>query len=80
MYTSGTHAKLPIRATNLSRSLAPAMAMMPQMRVVPMRRPFLYHFVARDFLPEACSPKRVVSRIRAAGKSCTGVPARTAME
>ncbi|KAF4985543.1 hypothetical protein FDECE_16486 [Fusarium decemcellulare] len=41
---------------------------------------FFFHLIAILFLPVARSPKMDVSMIRAAGNSCTGSPARTAIE
>ena len=58
MYTRGTQAKLPMSATNLSKSLAPRIAMRPQRMTRLVLKAFFFHLVMLLCLPDA-RPKRV---------------------
>lgn len=51
MYTSGMHAKLPTRLTNLSRSFAPAHANMAQIITIKKRKKFFFHLIYGLYFP-----------------------------
>lgn len=76
---SQTHqAKLPMNATNLSKSLAPVQLMTVQSATIEKRNTFFCHLTRRFSFPlRVNSP---FSMILTAGKSCRGVDNNIAME
>jgi hypothetical protein len=76
---NGTHqAKLPMNATNLSRSAAPVQLMIVQNMTIENLNIFLYHLTRKlDFPLRVNNP---FSRMRTAGKSCSGTESRIARE
>lgn len=78
MNTNGIHAKLPMSATNLSKSSAPPHDIKAVTNTVMKRNTFFCHLTLVLFLP--LRGKRPVSMIRMAGKSWSGVDRRIARE
>ena len=72
------HATEPMRLTNLSRSLAPAHAIPLHATTTAMRKRFFSHLTLFECLPDR--EKTPFSIIRTAGKSCSGVERRMAIE
>jgi len=71
-------AKLPMKATNLSRSLAPVQLITVQSATIEKRNTFFCHLTRRFSFPlRVNSP---FSMILTAGKSCRGVDNKIAME
>jgi len=71
-------AKLPMKATNLSKSLAPAQLMTVQRATIEKRNTFFCHLTRISSFPlRVNSP---FSMILTAGKSCRGVDSKIAME
>lgn len=74
-----THqAKLPMKATNLSRSLAPVQLMTVQSATIEKRNTFFCHLTKISCFP--LRVKRPFSMILTAGNSCRGVDNKIAME
>lgn len=71
-------ANAPMSETNLSSSLELAQERREQKMTVPARKRFFCHFTFRLFLPDRTN--RPFSMIRTAGKSCSGMERRIAIE
>lgn len=71
-------ATLPIKLTNLSRSLAPTQAKRVHPTTTAVRKAFFSHLTAELYLPERL--KMPFSMILTAGNSCRGVERRMARE
>ena len=71
-------AKLPMKATNLSKSLAPVQLMIVQSATIEKRNTFFCHLTRRFSFP--LRVKSPFSMILTAGNSCRGVDNKIAME
>jgi len=78
IYTKGTHAKLPVNATNLSKSSLPPQLMMAVTITRQNRKTFFSHLTLLLYLPDLTN--RPFSMIRMAGNNWRGVDKRMASE
>lgn len=75
----GTYqAKLPMNATNLSRSAAPNQLIRVQAMTIENLKIFLYHLIRKLAFPLRVN--NPFSTMRTAGKSCSGTDSRIARE